>query len=307
MQVVYGTIHRDNIDKGACVGLGNFDGLHIGHMTLINTLINEGKINKLSSIVYTFANHPENLIRKELVTPLITPISKKVELLELTGLDYLFLDDFDDEFSRMMPYDFVKRILVDKLNIKVAVVGFDYRFGYKAGGSIDYLIQTGCEFGFKVIVIPPVRLDNETVSSTLIRNCITNGDMEKAFRLLSRHYSISGRVNNGKKLGSRLGFPTANIYPDKSLLLPKKGVYYTKTQIDKEIYNSITNVGTNPTFSNNNDVVIETNIFDFNKHIYNENIEVSFISRIRDEIKFDSKEQLMEQVTKDMEEARRRF
>ena len=282
------------------VGLGNFDGLHVGHMVLLRTLIGESRLEGLSSMVYTFTKHPENILRSKLFTPLLTTVTKKTELLSDTHLDYLFFDEFDENLSRMKPEAFVREILVNRLNIRLAVAGFHYRFGYRGQGDAELLQELGKKYGFKVIILPPIKIDTEVVSSTSIRNCVTRGDMRKAFILLGRHYSITGRVGSGRKIGSKLGFPTANLTPENYLVMPSKGVYVTKTLLDGKVYGSVTNVGNNPTFNDLDITTIETHILDFNSDIYDRNIEVFFLAKIRDEVKYGSKEELTAQVGRDI-------
>ncbi|KNY24922.1 riboflavin biosynthesis protein RibF [Pseudobacteroides cellulosolvens ATCC 35603 = DSM 2933] len=243
MQVIYGDQDNTKVKRDSGVGLGNFDGLHIGHMTLINTLINESKKLGIDSVVYTFSKHPENILRKKLNTPIITTTKKKIELLQNTGLDYLYFDDFDEAFSRMKPEDFIKDILFNKLKVKLAVTGFDYRFGYKGQGDVRLLKGAGEEYGFGVIVVPPVKIDEHVISSTSIRQSVTKGNIEKANRFLGRHFSISGTVTKGRRVGNTIGFPTANIsYYDK-IILPHTGVYITSTLVENKIYNSVTSIG----------------------------------------------------------------
>ncbi|NLD50124.1 MAG: bifunctional riboflavin kinase/FMN adenylyltransferase, partial [Clostridiaceae bacterium] len=179
MNVIYGSSDERVLINPAGVGLGNFDGLHVGHMELVNTLISESKASFLNSVVYTFTKHPENIIRKSLFTPLITTFDKKVELLGRTNLDYLYFEEFDENFSRMKPEEFVKSILVERLNIKLAVAGEDYRFGYMGQGNTDLLYKLGQRYGFRVLIIPPVKIDDNVVSSTLIRKFILKGYMDK--------------------------------------------------------------------------------------------------------------------------------
>ena len=161
-------INNDRLKGPTGVGLGNFDGLHIGHMALINTLISESKLNVLKSVVYTFTKHPENILRKKLFTPLLTTVNKKTQLLGETSLDYLYFDEFNEVFSRLKPERFIKDVLVDKLGMKLAVAGFDYRFGYKGTGDTKLLQELGKKYNYKVIIIPPIKVENEIVSSTLI-------------------------------------------------------------------------------------------------------------------------------------------
>ncbi|HOJ11990.1 MAG TPA: bifunctional riboflavin kinase/FAD synthetase, partial [Clostridiales bacterium] len=290
MEVMRG-IKNTLLTKPLGIGLGNFDGLHIGHITLINALINESRLNDLHSMIYTFAKHPENILKKELITPLLITVEKKAELLSSLPLDYLYYEDFDESFSKMQPEDFVKDILVGNFNIKLAMAGFDYTFGYRGRGDAKLLKELGEKHNFRVIIIPPIKINDEVISSTLIREYLTSGDMEKTFYFLGRHYSITGLVEGGHRMGSELGFPTANINPEEYLLLPAHGVYITKTLLDGKLHKSVTNIGMAPTIKTGRTRVnIETYILDFNGDIYQKNIEVFFIKKIRDEKKFGSKE-----------------
>ncbi len=306
MEVIYGKNQQNQFTKPTGVGLGNFDGLHIAHMALINTLISESKQGGLESVLYTFTKHPENIIRKKLFTPMITSVNKKMRLLEITQLDYTFFEEFDEYFSRMSPEMFVRDILVKKLNMKLAVTGFDYRFGYKGQGDVEYLKELGRKYNYKVITLPPIKIDDDVVSSTLIRKHVKKGDMGSAFKLLGRHYSITGIVERGKRIGNTLGFPTANIYPEEYLLIPAYGVYVTRTLLDGRMYDSITNIGNNPTF-NDQKVSIETYIMDYSEDIYGEGIEVFFLKKIRGEKKFNNLDELVGQIRKDIESAKEYF
>lgn len=307
MEVLYSYNSEDCIKRPTGVGLGNFDGLHIGHMAIINTLINESGLNGLNSMLYTFMKHPENILRKKLFTPLLTTVNKKIQLLNSTSLDYVFFDEFDEEYSRIKPENFAKEVLLGKLNAKLVVAGFNYRFGYNGQGDSKLLKELGKKYNFKVIIIPPIQIENTTVSSTIIRENVAKGDMEMVFKLLGRHYSITGDVRNGHKRGTKLGFPTANIHPEAYLILPRKGVYVTKTLLDGKFYEGITNVGLNPTFSENANITVETHLLDFDKDIYDENIEVFFLSKLRNEKKFKNKEELTDQVGRDIMSAREYF
>lgn len=306
MEVIYGRNQQIEFTKPTSIGLGNFDGLHIAHMALINTLISEAKQGGLESVLYTFTKHPENIIRKKLFTPMITSVNKKMRLLEITQLDYTYFEEFDEYFSRMSPEVFVRDILVNKLKMKLAVTGFDYRFGYKGQGDVEYLKELGRKYNYKVVTIPPIKIDDDVVSSTLIRKHVKKGDMDSAFKLLGRHYSITGVVEKGKRIGNTLGFPTANIYPEEYLLIPMYGVYVTRTLLNGRIHNSITNIGNNPTF-NEQKVSIETYIMDYSEDIYGEDIEVFFLEKIRGEKKFNAVDDLVDQIGKDIECAREYF
>lgn len=300
MQVIYSSDSKNYFDINTGVGLGNFDGLHIGHMALINTLIRECRLNGLNSIVYTFTKHPENILRKKLITPLLLTEEKKIALLNEISLDYLYFDTFNEEFSRLSPEEFVIDVLINKLHIKLAVVGYDYRFGYKGQGEIPLLKELGKKYGFRVVVIPAIKCDNKIISSTKIRECIINGELETSYELLGRNYSITAEVVSGRRVGNTIGFPTANIHPERFLVLPANGVYITKTLLDGQLYNSMTNVGYNPTFEDVKEKTVETHIIDFNEDIYGKKIEVFFLKKIRDEKKFESVECLKQQIAKDM-------
>lgn len=304
MRVIYNSCDAESFNEASGVGLGNFDGVHIGHMALINTLIGESRLNGLKSIVYTFTKHPENILRKKLLTPLITTVNKKVSLLKETPLDYLYFDEFDERYSRMDPEAFAGEILADKLKAKLAVAGFDYRFGYRGEGDVRLLEELGRRFGFRVIVIPPVKIDNSIVSSTMIRQKLARGDMERVFKLLGRHYSITGTVTGGRRIGSRIGFPTANIHPEDYLIIPQNGVYVTKTLLDGKLYGGVTNIGKNPTFGDSDAISVETHILDFDEDIYNKSIEVFFLVKIRNERRYSSKEALIERIKKDVDFSR---
>jgi len=288
------------------VGLGSFDGLHIGHMALIGTLIGECRLNGLASVVYTFRKHPDNILRKSLVNPLITSIDQKTRILEAHDIDWLFYQDFDEDFSRLSPEAFVKDILVDGLNMKLAVVGFNYRFGYMGKGDSEFMKRLGDRYGFRVIVIPPVRVKSEVVSSTLIRQYIGKGKMERVFQLLGRHFSLKGTVVDGRRMGRTLGFPTANIIADPGMVVPANGVYITKTFLNGRWMNSVTNVGYAPTVRGTEGrFSIETHILDYHEDLYGSEIEVCFIKKLRGEKRFESVEALKKQIREDIESAAR--
>lgn len=307
MKTIFGSENGKLPAGSTAVGLGNFDGLHVGHMALVNTLISEARLNCLESLIYTFTKHPENIIRKKLFTPLLTTVSKKIQILSETALDFVYFDEFDEDYSRMQPENFVREVLLGKLGGKLIVAGFDYRFGYMGQGNVSLLKELGRKYGFKVIIIPPIKINNEIVSSTLIRGHVTKGDMESVFKLLGRHYSITGEVRDGKRIGRRIGFPTANLHPEEYLIMPHAGVYVTKTLYNGEFYNSITNIGINPTFGDVGRVSAETHILNFDRDIYCSSIEVFFMTMLRNEIKFKSGEELAKQIKKDIQTAKEYF
>jgi riboflavin kinase/FMN adenylyltransferase len=286
------------------IGLGNFDGLHKGHMTLIETLVKKAQGESIKSMVYTFRQHPENVLMKDCHTPLLTSMRKKIQLLSKTCVDFIFFDRFNLEYSRMMPEDFVRDILVEKLEARIVVAGFNYRFGYKGSGGLELLERLGTKYGYKLVVIPPVKVDNMIVSSTLIRELLIKGDICRVNECLGRPYSLGGIVKPGDRRGVALGFPTANLHPERHLAMPAPGVYLTKTEVDGIAHDSITNIGSNPTFRNSDNTSIETHILDYCNNIYGKKIEVYFLRKLRDEIKFSSADKLKERVCGDISIAR---
>ncbi len=291
--------------KNCGVGLGNFDGLHRGHMALINTLQNECMLHDLHSVIYTFKKHPEHILRKKLYTPLIMTMEHKARILEKTGIGSLCFQEFDEEFSRMVPEAFIEKVLVEKMRVKLVVVGFNYRFGYMGKGDTELLRRTGSRLGFNVIVIPPVKVREEVVSSTVIRQHIQKGKMEKVFELLGRHFSVPGKVITGKRVGRTLGFPTANMLPERYLVMPATGVYITRTLYQGRWYDSVTNVGQCPTVKQDSEVTLETHMMGFEGELYGQDIEVFFLKKLRNEKKFETREELINQIQQDIQKARK--
>lgn len=279
------------------VALGNFDGLHIGHMELINKTIEHAKKNNVKSMVYTFKNHPLSIINRSLAPKIILDNNTKIQYLNEIGIDLVNLVPFDYEYMNIEPRKFIE-LLINHYNINGITVGFNFKFGKKNSGNVKLLKELSIEMGFELNIIDPIKIDEDIVSSTYIRNLISNGYIEKANKLLYSELSLSGKVIEGKKFGNKMGFPTANIEFDQSIIIPKAGVYYTKVQYKNKFYKGITNIGYSPTVDGKN-FTIETHILDFQENIYGKDIKISFISRIRDEIKFNNIYELMEQLNKD--------
>lgn len=286
-----------------CIALGNFDGVHLGHQALIRQAVERAKAEGLKSGVFTFSTHPKNLFTGENTVKNIIYQEEKAALIEDMGVDYLFNVPFTQEISRMEPVAFIDDLLVDKLNLRDAFCGFNYRFGYKAAGSPAVLRAEGEVKGFSVHEIPPVTIDGDVVSSTLIRSLIRSGDMEECEKYLGRRYSIGGEVVVGNKLGRTIGFPTSNITIDETMVTPPNGVYITFCLYHGNRYPSVTNVGVKPTigtFKKN----METHIFNFDKELYGKSIRVEFVKMTRDEVKFGGIDQLSAQIRQDCENAK---
>lgn len=279
------------------VALGSFDGLHSGHLSLVNKIIELANENKGKSIVYTFKNHPRTLIKGATPPKLLMDNESKEEILEALGVDLIYFEEFNEEYMKLTPEGFIK-YLCEKFKVKGIVVGFNYRFGYKNVGNIEMLKELSKKYGYEFYVMEPCNYEDEVISSTRIRNELLSGNVDKAMKMLNRPYCIKGKVVHGKKLGRAIGFPTANLDYSKEALIPKKGVYYTNVQWQGKIYKGITSVGNNPTV-NGDKLTIETYILDFNNDLYGHNIKVYFIKKIRDEKKFNSIDDLVIQLKKD--------
>ena len=279
------------------IALGSFDGLHLGHLSLIHKVREEAEKNGGKSIVYTFKNHPRAVINKENGPKLLMNNDEKAEIIEDCGIDMLYFQDFNSEFMKISPKEFIE-FLINKFNAKGLVVGFNYKFGYKNMGDTYLLKELQKEYSFELFIMEPCKYKGEVISSTRIRKAVENGDVYEAYEMLGHPIRLSGEVIHGRKIGRTIGFPTANLNYDKKCILPAVGVYYTNVKVNNNIYKGITSVGNNPTVEGKS-LTIETYILDFNEDIYGENIEVFFIKKIRNEKKFNSIEQLKEQLKKD--------
>lgn len=290
--------YRENRFNTA-IALGNFDGIHIAHQKLIKEMVEDAKKTGLKSGILLFNTHTRALLEGKSPS-LLSSNEQKMEILGDLGIEIVYTIDFDQELMQLSPDEFVKNILVEKLNVKSLCVGFDYRFGFKASGNVEILKELGIKYGFKVIVIDPIYRDN-VVSSTRIRNYIREGKIQDANELLGRHYSISGEVVDGNKMGRKLGFPTANLKIKDNYIIPKVGIYESNIIVHNKSYRGATSIGTNPTFKND-ELKIENHILDFKGDIYGEVIEVRFIRYLRDEIKFDNIEDLKKQINNDVKD-----
>ena len=289
--------------KETVVAVGNFDGIHVGHQALIKRTVKSARISGIKSAVFTFNNHPKNVLAGKRVIKNIMYPEEKLEMLKKMGIDYVFSIDFDYSISHTPPEEFITEILMKKLRMKELYCGFNYHFGFKAEGDTDLLMKVGRRRGFSIHVMEPVKVMGRVVSSTLIRELIANGRIDEANIMLGRNYSMGGEVVRGNMIGRTIGFPTSNILIDEAMVTPSNGVYITKCNYNFIEYPGITNVGIKPTIGDNKRVV-ETHIFDFNKDIYGRMIKVEFVKKIRDEMKFPSVDALAEQIQADCQTAR---
>lgn len=286
----------------SAVTLGNFDGVHIGHRKLIQTMKESAENAKMQSVVFSFSPHPSFLLgNKKPVGLILSPREKKQRIKEL-GVDVYIEYPFTEQFAEISAERFIREVLVEKLQCKKVIVGKNSRFGKEQEGDAAYLLDKGMEMGFEVISVDPVIADGEIVSSTRIREQIEKADLENANRLLGVPYGVIGTVVEGKKLGREIGFPTANMLADDGRLLPPNGVYITETIWRGNPYRSATSIGYNPTV-NGNTKTIETYILHFQHWIYGEPIEVRFLKWLRPEEKYGSLQQLIEAIQMDVRHA----
>ena len=288
--------------KKPVVTIGTFDGVHLGHQKVILRLQEFAKQHDGETVIFTFHTHPrlvtspeENNLR------LLTTLKEKINLFERYGINHLIIYTFDKNFSELSYSEFVEEILVEKIGTHCLVVGYDHKFGKNREGGYDYLKNCADKFKFKIERLDALLVDDDSVSSTKIRNALQNGEIEKANHYLGYMFTLHGTVVEGKKLGRKLGFPTANIEAsDKYKIIPGYGVYAVKVELNGVDYNGMLNIGTRPTFNNNADNrSIEVNIFDFDGDIYNKEITLKFAGKIRDEQKFESVEMLIKQLVND--------
>lgn len=297
-------IHAEKIVDypATVVALGNFDGLHIAHMKIIRHGIEIAKERNLKSGVLLFEENTKSLVGGKQIG-LITPNESKLELLERENPDFVYIRAFTKEFMHISPEEFVK-LLVKNIKAKVVCVGYDYRFGYKAAGTVDTLRELGKKYGFEVAVTDKVTIDDTVVSSTYIRGLIREGNMEEAERFLGRRYCVEGKVVRGLKNGRAMGLPTANVDYDKAMALPKEGVYAGITYVRGQRVKSVINVGKNLTFGADK-ITVESHLLDFDEDIYGEYIRVSFAKRLRGVFKFESVDALRNQIAADKEKTRK--
>lgn len=294
-----------NSSQKTYVTIGTFDGVHIGHQKIIKKLIENAKINNKESVVLTFFPHPRMVLQKDLKIQLINTITERIDQLERLGLDHLIIHPFDKDFSRLTAFDFVRDVLVNKLDIDKLIIGYDHHFGKNREGNIEQLTEYSYLYDFKVEEIPAQDIDNVSISSTKIRKALLSGHLKTANNYLGYNFSIKGIVVKGKQLGNTIGYPTANIHVKENYkLIPKKGAYVIKSVIENKLKFGMMNIGMRPTVGGN-DRTIEVHFFDFNENIYNKTIKVELLYFLRNEQKFLSLNELKKQLNQDEKDSRR--
>lgn len=300
-------IHLKDIERveNSVVTVGTFDGVHEGHRALMETVVRKAKERNARSVVITFDPHP-----REIISPgsdgirLLTSLEERCEILKDMGIDVLLVIPFTRDFSLLSSEDFVRNIVFGKVGVSEFVIGYDHHFGRDRSGTIETIEKLGKELGFDAYVVSKKEMGDVTISSTTIRRELQDyGNVEQAARLLGRPYILNGVVIHGDERGRKIGYPTANLKPEHpNKVIPKNGVYAVRVRVDDEWYRGMMNIGVRPTFDEHT-VTLEVHIFDFDREIYGDTLQVRFIKRLRDEQKFDRVEELVAQLNKDKAEA----
>ena len=295
-----------NIRDGSIVAIGVFDGLHIGHLTLLRRLREESRRLHLEPVVMTFRNHPNSVLRRNFVTRYLISVEERIDRIKRLGFENIVTVDFDAELSKLKVESFVN-LLIKTIKMKVLVVGPDFVVGHNREGTISVLKKLGRKLGFSVMVIPQIFDSNEKiVSSTAIREAISCGTMERASLMLGYNYSMHGKIVRGAGIGKELGFPTANIEVSDQILVPRDGIYATFATLanSKGKYMSVTSIGNRPTFDDNLHSV-ETFILGLQSDIYGSILKLEFVSWLRDQVKYVNIEDLKDQIDKDVQIAKK--
>ena len=294
--------------------IGNFDGVHLGHITILRKVIERAQAMGGESVLYTFEPHPRKVLQPDRPPRLLATFEQKLELLEEAGVDVVIAEPFDLEFAKTEPETFIDEYVHRKIQPKEVYVGYDFHFGRDREGSMRLLTETGPQLGFSVTIIPEVKVGGEDLNSTRIRALLTDGLVEEAASLLGRPFGVRGVVVGGMRRGREIGFPTANLAPQNEIL-PGPGVYVCEIKILEDAqgmaidqtYGAVTNVGYRPTFDDGRDLVAEAHLIDFSGDLYDFKIELSFLKLIREEERFDSVEALKLQIGRDVDAGRAFF
>lgn len=282
------------------LSLGMFDGVHLGHLSIINTLNKIAKKEHLESAILSFWPHPRKFLNPDDDVKMLNTLEEKLELLEKSGIQNIFLKTFDEEFRNLSGADFCEKILVEKLNVKHIIIGYDHTFGKNKSGDFNLLKALSGDLGFKVDQLEAVKSNQLNISSTKIRQALSEGKIKEANQMLGYNYPLTGKVIHGKKLGRTIGYPTANIEVPINKLLPKSGAYVVEVYIDNQFYKGMLSVGTNPTIDDKSKSLhTEVYILDFDQDIYDQQITIKFRDFLHDEIKFEGLEKLIEKLDED--------
>jgi len=305
MRLFHGTDNAD-IARPTVLTLGVFDGLHLGHQLIMQTVVERAHAVGAVPTVITFEPHPRAVLHPESAPPLLQTFDQKIEALGVLGIEQTIVIHFDQAFAQIRAEDFLRDVVVDRLHAKEVYLGRGFAFGHNREGNIELLRRVSDRLGFFADEVPEVRLRGCRIGSTRTRELLSKGRVNLARRMLGRPYGVEGRVVRGAERGVSLGFPTANLHP-QNRVIPRNGVYVTATLIEGEWRRSVTNVGTRPTFESGADTSVETFVMNWSGDLYGDVVRVRFLHRLRNEKKFGSVDELKSQIARDVSQAQRFF
>ncbi len=304
MKIFQNIVHFNDSESDIVLTIGMYDGVHLGHQKIIRKVVKKAKKRRGKAVLLTFNPHPRKVLQEGVELKMLSLQKEKLALLEETGLDYVIVQPFTREFSRLNSTDFVRNLLINQLGVNELVIGYDHHFGRNREGSFSDLEELSEVYGFDLTKIEPQNFLDVTISSTKIRKALLEGEVEKANQWLNYNYSIEGTVIHGNKIGRKLSFPTANLKVDEEKLIPKNGVYLFETFYDLKKYYGLVNIGIRPTFEKE-EFRIEAFLFDFDQEVYNKELKIAFLQKIRDEKKFNSVDELKQQIEQDYHKAKK--
>ena len=297
--------HKYNLPKGAVLTIGNFDGVHLGHRRLIDAVIHSARQNHQPSVLYTFSPHPVQFLFPEKEHKLLYSFERTKEIISTLDLDCLIVEPFTEAFSKLLPEEFIEKHVVACIRPKLVVVGYNFRFGINSLGSVELIKKMGIKYDFRVKVVDPVKEEGKVISSSLIKKTILSGKWHLVPSFLGRFFSIKGLVIKGKGRGKQMGFPTINLQVDPNILLPVNGVYTARVKKKNQFFYAVVNIGTNPTFSKDCLKKIEVHLIEKTENWKEKECEVEILEKIRPEKKFPGPKELIHQIKKDIECAKK--
>ncbi len=305
MKILRDPLGNDDPPQGAVISIGSFDGVHIGHQAVLTHVVERARAMDVAAVAMTFDPHPVKLLRPADAPRLLTTLEQRLALIAQTGIETALVVPFTHRLARMSAADFVRDVLVDRLAVREVYIGDNFRFGADRGGDVGLLTSMGAELGFEAAAAPIVEAEGGVVSSTRVRQAVADGRVEEAVALLGRSVYIDGLVLEGKRLGRTLGFPTLNIEVENELH-PSNGVYVTAVHIPSftRTFPAVTNIGVRPTVYQNSLTTIESHLLDFTADVYQEQVRLFFLERVREERRFESTLDLMAQIRRDVGQAR---
>jgi riboflavin kinase/FMN adenylyltransferase len=307
MRIIHAADELKPADRKVCLGIGFFDGVHLGHQQIIRQTITDARQHEAIALVITFDQHPNTVVAPSRVPPLVYSLPQKLRAIEALGIDTLLLIHFNKAFSEQTGEAFIRGLARDLGHVQSLCVGANFVFGYKRSGNVELLRKLGAELKFAVHGLAAVALDGRAVSSTRIREAIRAGDLDRVSQMLGRAYSLAGPVVRGDGLGHQLGFPTANL-DATGLALPPHGVYAVHAETGGKTYRAVLNIGLRPTLQNPNPQLrVEAHLIDFAGELYGQELELAFVDKLRSEAKFPSLAELRAQIARDILEAQMRF